>query len=120
MDILRHMLHSLTPRPLRRSIGVRVLAGFGLTALLAGLVATLSLAYSTEAGRDLARVTERDRTVSADFRALEAAVEQQSGALQNFLLSDDDRDLEAFNAGRGRFTTALSRLEQSLPADERG
>lgn len=117
---LRHLVHRVTPRPLRRRIGVRVLAGFSVTALLAMVVALLSLSYSTAAGRDLAQVTERDRKVAADFSDLDAAVEQQSGAVQNFLLSGDDRDLEALRAGRDRFTAALARLQGSLPAEERG
>ncbi|MFN8557716.1 MAG: PAS domain S-box protein [Dehalococcoidia bacterium] len=117
---LRRLLRTLTPRRLRRSIGAQVIAGFGLTALLVVVVAALSLAYSTDAGRGLARVSERDRAVSADFRDLEAAIEQQSGAVQNFLLSGDERDLAQLAIARDRFNAALERLEGSLPAEERG
>ena len=99
---------------------MRVLAAFGLTAALAVAVAAVSLAYNTDAGRGLARVTERDRAVSADFRTLEGAVEQQSGAVQNFLLSGEDRYLDTLIAARQRFNAALQRLERSLPREERG
>src|SRR5205085_11352788 len=101
----------------RRSIGVRVRAGFGLTALLAVAVAIVSLTYNQSAGRDLARVSERDRQVSGAFRELEVGVEQQSGAVQNFLLSGDDRDLDQLNTGRARFQAAVSRLEESQRTD---
>src|SRR5579884_1831338 len=120
MNRLRRRLHRLTPRPLRRRIGVRVLMGFFLTTALAVSVAVVALAYSTDAGRGLAQVTERDRSIGADFRDLEAAIEQQSGAVQNFLLGGDDRDLDALRAGRERFSAALARLETGLPAEERG
>jgi PAS domain S-box-containing protein len=120
MHTLRRLVHRMTPRPLRRSIGARVLTAFALTAALAGVVATVSLAYSRDAGRGLARVTERDREVSATFRVLEASVEQQSGAVQNFLLSGDERDIAALNTARQRFSAALARLEEILPAEERG
>jgi PAS domain S-box-containing protein len=111
------LIHQLEPRPLRRSIGTRILAGFGITAMLALAVAVVSLAYNMDAGRQLERVTRGDREASAALRDLEVAVEQQSSAVQNFLLSGDDRDLDALAAGRARFAAALGRLEQQLPPD---
>ena len=120
MGGFRRWQHRLTPRPLRTRIGARVLAGFGLTAAIAALVACVSLIYNAGAGRSLASVTERDREVSALFRELEVAVEQQSGAIQNLLLSGDERDLEALRAGRSRFLAALDMLEQRLPTSEQG
>lgn len=113
------LINRLTPRRLRTSIGARVLAGFSLTAALALAVGSISLVYNRDAGRSLARVTERDRDVSSDFRDLVVSVEQQTGAVQNFLLSGDDRDLGALNAGRTRFNGAMTRLERSLPVEER-
>lgn len=120
MGGFRRLQHRLTPRPLRTRIGARVLAGFGLTAAIAALVACVSLIYNAGAGRSLASVTERDREVSALFRELEVAVEQQSGAIQNLLLSGDERDLEALRAGRSRFLAALDTLGQRLPSNEQG
>src|SRR3712207_1651765 len=116
MSALRRLMRWLEPRPLRRSIGARVLAGFGLTAALTLAVALVSLAYNIDAGRDLARVSEHERAVSADLRDLEVAVEQQSGAVQNFLLSGDERDLARLESGRQRFAEALARLERRLPS----
>jgi PAS domain S-box-containing protein len=112
MSRMRRFFARLEPGPLRRSIGARVLTGFFLTAALAVAVASVSLAYNQDAGRNLARVTERDRELSSALRELEVAVEQQSGAVQNFLLSGDDRDLDTLAAGRARFSDALARLAQ--------
>lgn len=109
-------LRRLEPSILRRSIGARVLAGFGLTAALAVAVALVSLVYNTAVGRELANVSQRDREVSGAVRDLEVSVEQQSGAVQNFLLSGDDRDLDALNTGRARLGAALAQLERQLPA----
>lgn len=120
MGGFRRLRYRLTPRLLRRRIGARVLAGFGLTALIAALLACVSLVQNVNAGRSLANVTERDREISALFRELEVAVEQQSGAIQNLLLSGDERDLETLRAGRARFLLALDLLEQRLPAAEKG
>ena len=38
------------------------------------------------------RVADRDRAISANLQDLEVAVEQESGAVQSFLLSGDARD----------------------------
>jgi|GEM_PF-1425742 len=103
------------PSRLRRSIGMRVRAGFAVSALLA--VASVSLLYNMDAGRNLGRVTVRDREVSGTFRELEVSVEQQSGAVQNFLLSGDERDLEQLKVGRARFSAALQRLESRQRAE---
>ncbi len=113
-------MRQLIPSRFRRSIGARVLAGFGLTAALALAVAVISLIYNRDAGRSLARVTERDREVSRDFRELLVAVELQTGAVQNFLLSGDDRDLEALKMGQERFAESLARLEQRQAITEPG
>lgn len=112
MKAIYRLLSLVTPRFLRRSLGAQVLTGFGLTAALAGLVAVISLYYNVDAGRDLARVAERDRQISTEFRNLEVAVEQQSGAVQNFLLSVDQRDLDTLRTARERFDTALMRLDE--------
>jgi len=116
---LARSLSRLTPRKLRTSIGARVLTGFFFTAGLALAVGTISLVYNRDAGRSLARVTERDREVSNDFRELQVSIEQQTGAVQNFVLSGDDRDLGSLNTGRTRFSGALTRLETNLPKEER-
>lgn len=120
MNGVRRLMRAIEPRPLRRSIGLRVLAGFGLTAALAVAVATISLVYNTDAGRNLARVSERDREVSAALRDLEVTVEQGSGAVQNYLLSGDDRDLVAVDSAILRFEQTLVRLQQILPPDRAG
>jgi PAS domain S-box-containing protein len=121
MTPLRRFARSLNPHRLRHSISARVLGGFFLTIALAVAVALISLAYNMEAGRGLARVAERDREISANLHDLEVAVEQQSGAVQSYLLSDEDeRDLTALNAARARFAAALAALESRLPEDQRG
>lgn len=119
MSRVRRLLRRLEPRFLQRSIGARVLAGFLLTAVLAGAVASVSLAYNTDVARQLAQVTQQDRDISSALRDLEVAVEQQTGAIQNFLLSGDEHDLDTLRAGRARFGAALARLEQRLPPDRR-
>lgn len=119
MRCLRRPAGRLFPALLRRSIGARVLAGFGLTAVLALAVAVVSLVYNRDAGRSLARVTERDRELAADFRELLVAVEQQTAAVQSFLLSGLDGDLDALQSARGRFHAALAALEEGLPPAER-
>ncbi len=116
---LHRLAGRLFPPLLRRSIGARVLAGFGLTAALALAVAVVSLIYNRDAGRSLARVTERDRELAADFRELAIAVEQQTAAVQSFLLSGLDGDLDALQTARDRFHVALARLEAGLPPAER-
>ncbi len=119
MRSLRRLTGRLFPTLLRRSIGARVLAGFGLTAALALAVAVVSLIYNRDAGRSLARVTERDRELAADFRELLIAVEQQTAAVQSFLLSGLDGDLDALQTAQDRFHAALTGLEQGLPPAER-
>lgn len=106
---------------MRHSISARVLGGFFITIALAVAVALISVAYNMDAGRGLARVAERDREISANLHDLEVAVEQQSGAVQSYLLSDEDeRDLSALNAARARFAAALAALDSRLPEEQRG
>ena len=119
MGYLGRVARRLFPSVLNCSIGTRVLAGFWLTAALALAVAVVSLIYNRDAGRSLARVTERDRALAADFRELLIAVEQQTAAVQSFLLSGLDSDLDALQTARVRFHAALSRLEEGLPPAER-
>ena len=120
MGAVRRFLRWLQPRRLRRSISARVLAGFLLTAALAVAVAVVSLTFNMDAGRGLARVAERDREISLNLHDLEVAVEQQSSAVQNYLLSGDDRDLGALNAARARFAAAIAALEVRLPLEQKG
>jgi len=105
---------------MRRSISARVMGGFLLTIGLAAAVALISLAYNMDAGRGLARVTQRDRDITLNLHDLEVAVEQQSSAVQNYLLSGDDRDLDSLRAARARFAAALAALDVRLPAQQKG
>jgi PAS domain S-box-containing protein len=117
----RRLLRRMHPRRMRHSISARVLGGFFITIALAVAVALISVAYNMDAGRGLARVAERDREISANLHDLEVAVEQQSGAIQSYLLSDEDeRDLSALNAARARFAAALAALDSRLPEEQRG
>ncbi len=120
MTPVRRLLRRLNPRRLRHSISARVLGGFFITIALAVAVALISVAYNMDAGRGLARVAERDREISANLHDLEVAVEQQTGAVQNFLLSTDERDLDLLAAARARFAAALAALESRLPPEQRG
>ena len=115
----RRLLYIATGGRLRRRIGVRITAGFAISALLTLLVAIISLYYNREAGRELARISERDRAISADFRQLVLAVEQQHGAVQSFLLSGDESVIGQVDAARQRFQQTLLRLEGALPEAER-
>jgi PAS domain S-box-containing protein len=120
MTPMRRLLQWLNPRRMRHSISARVLGGFFITIVLAVAVALVSLAYNMDAGRGLARVAERDREISANLHDLEVAVEQQTSAVQNYLLSGDERDLDALGAARARFAAALAALDTRLPEEQRG
>ncbi|MGD9894241.1 MAG: PAS domain S-box protein, partial [Dehalococcoidia bacterium] len=121
MTPVRRLFRRMNPRRMRHSISARVLGGFFITIALAVAVALISVAYNMDAGRGLARVAERDREISANLHDLEVAVEQQSGAVQSYLLSDEDeRDLSALNAARARFAAALAALDSRLPEEQRG
>src|SRR3712207_9544228 len=119
MTPIRRLYRWLHPRRMRHSISARVLGGFAITIALAVAVAVISLAYNMDAGRGLARVAERDRAISANLHDVEVAIEQESGAVQNYLLSGDDRDLMALRAAHARFEAAVAALESRLPAEQR-
>src|SRR5215211_7747004 len=120
MTPVRRLLRRANPRRMRHSISARVLGGFFITIALAVAVALISVAYNMDAGRGLARVAERDREISANLHDLEVAVEQQSGAIQNYLLSGDERDLASLRLAHARFEAAVAALETRLPPAQQG
>ena len=101
------------------SIGAQVLATFGLVVLIALLVALVSLSATRDATSRLVSVQEVQRRTAAALKDLELGTELQSGGVQAFLLSGDERYLAQQANGKQRFAEAFLELE-SLVTDEAG
>lgn len=128
--------------PLRRQIGARLAAGFGVTAFVAVVVGTGALLYLNAVNHELGQAAERDRAIAAATRRLQVAAEQQSSAIRGHLLSGDtgraetsrtaggdaealrqravpdDRYLEPYRAGRRQFAAALAELRSYAVQEE--
>ncbi|MCC6626729.1 MAG: GAF domain-containing protein [Chloroflexi bacterium] len=98
----------------RTHIGARILAGFGLIAVLALLVGLVSLANVMTVNTRLETLAQRDREIVTQVLGLQLAVEQQWAAVRSYALSEDERDLAPFEAARDRFDSALAVLERTL------
>ena len=100
------------------SIGARVLGGFGLAVALALLVALVSLSATRDATLRLENLQEAQRRMVSAMKDLELSAELQSGAIQAFILSGDNRYLESQATGRARFDDAFETLASMTLADE--
>ncbi len=71
------------------SIGSRILVVSGLVAVLALIVALISITYVRQVGQDLSRVAEHDRLLQTSALELRLTVEQENEAILGYLLAGD-------------------------------
>src|SRR5712691_3517830 len=102
---------------LRGSIGTQVQTAFGLTVLVALLVALLSLSATREATYRLESIEDSQRRMVSAIKELELGAELQSDGLQAFLLSGDERYLEDQARGQDRFAVAFATLDELTMSD---
>jgi two-component system NarL family sensor kinase len=100
------------------SIGAQVLSTFGLVVLIALMVALVSLSATRDATSRLVSVQEVQRRTAAALKDLELGAELQSGGVQAYLLSGDERYLAQQENGKLRFAEAFQELESLVTDDE--
>lgn len=100
------------------TFGQRLGAGFALVVLLAiatGVVSVLAL-RNVVASKD--EVISVDASTMIDAEVLRAAIERKGGALRGFLLTREERFLEAARQARATFTATIERIRPNLRTAE--
>jgi signal transduction histidine kinase len=84
---------------------------FGFAALLTLVVAIVAIVSIRSLGQNLSSVAELDRLLQAGAIELRLAVEQESEAIQSYLLTGDQEFLDELSIARSQYSGKLEQLQ---------